>query len=67
LGILLFLAGLELILSIQNVNFKQKNDIFNMFFVVVRIIGVSRCDFIITLIEGTAHLCKPEKIVKAFK
>jgi MFS superfamily sulfate permease-like transporter len=52
LGVLLFFAGLELMLAINDVDFKRKNDVFIMLFVAALAIGVGRYGFVIALIGG---------------
>jgi MFS superfamily sulfate permease-like transporter len=52
LGVLLFFSGLELTLSIRDVDFNRKNDVFIMLFVAAISIGVSRYGFVIGLIGG---------------
>ena len=52
LGVLLFFSGLELTLSIRDVNFNKKNNVFIMLFVAAISIGVSRYGFVIGLIGG---------------
>ncbi len=52
LGVLLFFSGLELTLSIRDVDFKRKNDVFIMLFVAAISIGVSRYGFVIGIIGG---------------
>lgn len=52
LGVLLFFSGLELTLSIRDVDFNRKNDVFIMLFVAALSIGISRYGFVLGLIGG---------------
>lgn len=52
LGVLLFFAGLELMLSIRDVDFKSKNDVFIMLFVTAICIGVRPYGFALGLVGG---------------
>ncbi len=52
LGILLFFAGLELMLSIRDVDFKSKNEVFVMLFVTAICIGSRPYGFSLGFIGG---------------
>jgi MFS superfamily sulfate permease-like transporter len=68
LGVLLFFAGLELTLSIRDVDFKRKNDVFIMLFVAAMAIGVGTYGFVIGLIGGILlAYASRKKLLKLFE
>lgn len=68
LGVLLFFAGLELTLSVRDLDFKNKNDVFILLFVTAISLGTRHYGFILGLIGGILlfHLTR-KRIIRLFE
>jgi MFS superfamily sulfate permease-like transporter len=68
LGVLLFFAGLELTLSVRDLDFKNKNDVFILLFVTAICLGTQHYSFILGFIGGVSlfHLTR-KRIICLFE